>query len=233
MLDATHNADDAAEEVHKHAKKCHDSKAALALRNFAAYKDRQSSILATQVEQETKDTDQAQQDVAFMDPVWAQQVRRIVDKYVENELLKERTCTVTMPQFQTVPHTFSTALFYDASIFPHVPASYRSDVPTPCPPEAVALAVDESQEMYASALARAVHSLHATPDSSAASGKARLVIPATHITEDATEVTSVEKISRMQYRKISKSEQETIDRIQKQRDSILEVYRRTGDVTHK
>jgi len=74
MLRATQNSNDAAAEVPKHTQEHRDNEAELALRNLAAYKDRQSSILATNVEQGTRDMDQEQQDVAFMDPVWAREV---------------------------------------------------------------------------------------------------------------------------------------------------------------
>ena len=214
MLSATQNANDVSVE-HTHQR--HNKAVELARRNLAAYRDRERHSLSSNVEQGTKDRDQKQQDIAYMDPEWARQVRRIVDKHVENDTLKEGRAA----------SKYGAALFYDASIAPAVPANDSSEHPALHTLETAALAISESQETYSNALTRAIHSLHAVPDSPAAAGKAAVETHSTHTVDVPA------KIARAQYRKHSKSEQETIDRIQKERESILEVYRRTGDVTHK
>jgi len=94
--------------------------------------------------------------------------------------------------------------------------------------EAGVSTVGESQKVYAQALTRAIESLHTVPDSPAAAGKAADKTGSKHTAVDAPA-----KIRKAVQGKYSKSEQATIDRIQKERESILEVYRRTGDVTHK
>jgi len=220
MLSATQNANDVSVE---HTQQRHNNAVELARRNLAAYKDRERHSLSSNVEQGTKDRDQKQQDIAYMDPGWARQVRRIVDKHVENDMLKEGRAA----------SKYGAALFYDASIVPAVPANDSSEHPALHTLETAALAVGESQQTYSSALTRAIHSLHAMPDSPAAAGKAAVKTHSTHTPVNAITVAVPAKIARAQYRKHSKSEQETINRIQKERDSILEVYRRTGDVTHK
>jgi len=57
-------------------------------------------------------------------------------------MLKEGQGGTVNPQhFQTMPNSYSAALFYVASIAPPVLAGYRSDFPTPGTLETVALAV--------------------------------------------------------------------------------------------
>ena len=198
----TQNDNDAVAAVPEDTEKSRDDAAlsamrqrTLALRNLEAYRERQRDALSGNTEHESKDTDHTRQNTIFMDPEWARQVRCIVDKHIETEILKKHAALNIL--------------------------------------ERSASSAGESQKGYARALTSAIESFHGMPNSPAAAGKATDKTGSKHTAVDAIIVDAPAKIAKMRIVKYSKSEQATIDRIQKERESILEVYRRTGDVTHK